>query len=900
MGTPNEPEINEEAEDFVDELKPGTELMHGQYRIESFLNAGGFGITYLARDSLDRKIVIKECFPGAFCRRSRTIVQARSRAHQPELQSIVRLFVQEAKSLAKLNHPNIVGVHQVFEDNDTAYMALDFVEGRDMLDTLDDPDVVMTPEQIKQMLIDILGAVQFIHDQDILHRDISPDNILIDGEGRPVLIDFGAAREQATKQSRVLSALRVVKDGYSPQEFYIAGSDQDESSDLYALGASFYHFITGDCPPNSQARLAAIASEQPDPYVPLAGTLEGYDDNFLAALDKSLEVLPKDRVQSAQAWLNMMDGRTGEAAPAAAPVMESDAIAEAVAATAPANESKSKVGLLLASAAVIAAVGVGAAMTLSGGDDTTSAQTAAAEAEAEAAAAAAAAEIAAAEAAAEAEVAAAEREARAQAEAEAEELRQALAAAEAAAEEERAARAEELARLEAENAERSQALAEAQAAAEAERAERAAELARLEEENERRRTEQAEARELAEAQAAAEAKAAADAIAAAEAQAQAAEEARQLAQALAAEEEARREAEAKAEQAQREAQLAAERAAEAQAKAEAAALAAATLDTPTPPIETHSMTLLANLAGGPQLPLAAFNSNLPADPTLSDLLSASQIAPIATGAVVPSTEVTPGVPSVSFGDDGLPVLVANVPNGNDGFSGFGLPDAENGFLMGSFQLAAGIPGFVPGTELPSPEPEVASITSVEDTMILSAWSVELPFEGRSSSSRVIGSVGPVAPVWVNTGVEIDTVNGLEIESIEDIGEILRGNVELTDEERLELSFGVIEDGNPAERNWSVPIVQRTALLNGIGFETRLIDGEWETRVTSAPESVSSDLQVGDKIIAYMRTSEKVNERTSMLEILEREMAEGESQFSFAVDREGSMWIASLEYARSTE
>jgi len=80
MGKPTEADVNDEAEDFVDELKPGTELMHGQYTIESFLNAGGFGITYLAKDSLDRKIVIKECFPGAFCRRSRSIVQARSRA----------------------------------------------------------------------------------------------------------------------------------------------------------------------------------------------------------------------------------------------------------------------------------------------------------------------------------------------------------------------------------------------------------------------------------------------------------------------------------------------------------------------------------------------------------------------------------------------------------------------------------------------------------------------------------------------------------------------------------------------------------------------------------------------------------------------------------------------------
>ena len=358
----------EEKDSFVDELKPGTKLMHGQYTIDSFLNAGGFGITYLAKDSLDRKIVIKECFPGAFCRRSRYVVQARSRAHQNELKSIVRLFVQEARSLAKLDHPNIVGVHQVFEDNDTAYMALDFVEGRDLLDTIEDPNHGLQPAQIKTILKEVLGAVGFIHDQGILHRDISPDNILINKEFHPVLIDFGAAREEATKQSRVLSALRVVKDGYSPQEFYIAGSDQSPSSDLYALSASFYHLINEDVPPNSQARLAAIASGEPDPYQPLAGRFPEYEDSFLAAIDKALAVLPKDRVQSAKEWIAMIDGTEGNVTAlnvaAAAP---SDADTPAAAATA--SASKSKMPMLLGSAAVIALlVGVGA-FTLSGGDN---------------------------------------------------------------------------------------------------------------------------------------------------------------------------------------------------------------------------------------------------------------------------------------------------------------------------------------------------------------------------------------------------------------------------------------------------------------------------------------------------------------------------------------------------
>ena len=125
-----------DGEEFVDELKPGTKLMLGQYTIEDFLAAGGFGITYLAKDSLDRRVVIKECFPGSFCRRQNHSVTPRSRAHQNELKSIVRMFSQEAMSLAKANHPNIVGVHQVFEENNTAYMALDYVHGRDLLEIL--------------------------------------------------------------------------------------------------------------------------------------------------------------------------------------------------------------------------------------------------------------------------------------------------------------------------------------------------------------------------------------------------------------------------------------------------------------------------------------------------------------------------------------------------------------------------------------------------------------------------------------------------------------------------------------------------------------------------------------------------------------------------------------------
>ncbi len=290
-----------------DALRPGATLLRGQYRIDKYLNAGGFGITYLASDSLERQVVIKECFPNVMCTRSDQSVRASSRSLDTEFATVVKQFVQEARRLAKLRHPNIVGVHQVFEDNGTAYMALDYVEGRDLLDIVESSRDELTPAIIKDMLLKLLDAIAFIHEREILHRDISPDNILVDADWRPVLIDFGAAREVASNKSRALSALQIVKDGYSPQEFYLANNSQSHSSDLYSLAATFYHLIAGKAPPNSQVRLAALAGEEMDPYDPIPPRSEDYDHFFLQALDKALAVFPKDRIASAVAWIEEID-----------------------------------------------------------------------------------------------------------------------------------------------------------------------------------------------------------------------------------------------------------------------------------------------------------------------------------------------------------------------------------------------------------------------------------------------------------------------------------------------------------------------------------------------------------------------------------------------------------------
>lgn len=304
-----------EYEPDTDALPCGATLLRGQYMIDSYLVRGGFGVTYLAVDSLERQVVIKECFPQTLACRVGDEVRPVSEERTRQFDSIRRHFLREARRLARLEHPNIVGVHQVFEENNTAYMALDYVGGDDLLTVLEDTPDRLTPALVRHSLDVALESVSYIHGKGILHRDISPDNFLIEPNNKLTLIDFGAAREKAGRESRSLSALLAVKDGYSPHEFYMADVEQFACSDLYSLGATFFHLITGQAPPNSQDRLAALAANSPDPYQPLVDRAHGYDRAFLATIDRSLSVLPKDRMQSAEEWQAELAGEDNSVTP---------------------------------------------------------------------------------------------------------------------------------------------------------------------------------------------------------------------------------------------------------------------------------------------------------------------------------------------------------------------------------------------------------------------------------------------------------------------------------------------------------------------------------------------------------------------------------------------------------
>jgi len=310
-------------------LDIGTKLSGDQFTITGHLGAGGFGITYKALDNiLGREIVIKECFSQDFCYRVGQDVVARSAKFEKQFRSIVDMFMREARSLARLRHPNIVGVHRAFEENATAYMVLDLIDGADLFEVLGRSATALPADALTEILLKLLDAIEKVHDMDLLHRDISPDNIILENTGSPVLIDFGAARADASRRTRAISSLLVVKDGYSPNEFYIPGSEQAPCSDLYALAATFYHAISGEPPVNSQTRMIEIAGNRPDPCVPLAGRFDDFDLTFLRAIDQAMQVHPRDRLQSAAEWRAMIEpAYAGFDAPTSAGIVASDVVA---------------------------------------------------------------------------------------------------------------------------------------------------------------------------------------------------------------------------------------------------------------------------------------------------------------------------------------------------------------------------------------------------------------------------------------------------------------------------------------------------------------------------------------------------------------------------------------------
>lgn len=239
------------------QLKQGTFLQGGKYKIEKVLGQGGFGITYLAtQDILERKVAIKEFFFKEFCEREEwtNTITLGTQANKTTVEKFLKKFIKEAQTISALHHPNIVQIHDIFRENNTAYYVMEYIDGNSLGDIVKTQGALPETKSV-EIIKKVAVALDYIHTKNINHLDVKPNNIMVrHNDGEVILIDFGVAKQYDEKTKEGTTTTPVgISHGYSPSEQYKRNgvSSFSPESDIYSLGATLYKMVTGITPPEA-------------------------------------------------------------------------------------------------------------------------------------------------------------------------------------------------------------------------------------------------------------------------------------------------------------------------------------------------------------------------------------------------------------------------------------------------------------------------------------------------------------------------------------------------------------------------------------------------------------------------------------------------------------------------
>ena len=292
-------------------LSQDTSLQNGKYRIIRVLGQGGFGITYLAEHTmLDKKVAIKEFFPKEYCDRDENShsISAGTRNSVEMIEILKSKFIKEAKNISKLNHPNIITIHDIFQENETAYYVMEYIEGNSMSEMVKREGAI-SELQALAYIAKVGDAVEYMHSMSMNHLDIKPANIMVRAEDNsPILIDFGLSKQYDSSGDQTSTTPIGISHGYAPIEQYRPGgvSVFSPQTDVYALGATLYALLTGQTPPHYSDIL-----EDGLPELPISVSLR-----TAQAIEKAIEIKKTKRPASIKEFLNLLSkGSNTEAIP---------------------------------------------------------------------------------------------------------------------------------------------------------------------------------------------------------------------------------------------------------------------------------------------------------------------------------------------------------------------------------------------------------------------------------------------------------------------------------------------------------------------------------------------------------------------------------------------------------